>query len=287
MRIGLSLLTARPYGWGDLRDAAVSAEDAGFDSLWVPDHIERTFGENLMVMYEAVGMLGAIAESTERVSIGASVHNAVWKHPVHIVHAVATLSEVSGGRAILGIGSGGGHYEQRFVDAPMDYPFSRFKEAVEIIRPLLDGQEVTYNGRFWKTTGARIKGVDTQHIPLMIAAQGPKSIDLAFKHGDIWNAVELSGTPNPSELTERIGAADQASATQGRRLERSVDLMVSPVRMPGMDAIEFITGSTGQIIEALARFAEAGFDEVHCYGPAPSAIGDDSWRTIIDAVHSL
>lgn len=154
MRIGLALLTARPDGWRELRDAAVSVEDAGFDSLWVPDHIERTFGESVLSMYEAVGMLGAIDESTTRVTIGASVHNAVWKHPVHIVHAASTLAEISGGRFILGIGSGGRHYEYGFVDAPLDHPFSRFSEAVRIIRSLLDGEEVTYRGEYWKTTEA-------------------------------------------------------------------------------------------------------------------------------------
>jgi len=130
MRIGLELLTARPYSWRELRDATVSVEDAGFDSVFVPDHIERTYGESVLSMYEAVGMLGAMAEATTRIVIGASVHNAAWKHPVHLVHAATTLAEISEGRFILGVGSGGRRYEYGFVDAPVDYPFSRFSEAV-------------------------------------------------------------------------------------------------------------------------------------------------------------
>ena len=265
----------------------MSVDEAGFDSLWVPDHIERTFGDHTLVMYEAGGMLAAIAEATESVSIGASVFNAAWKHPVHLVHSVATLAEISGGRAILGIGSGGRHYEHGFVNAPTDYPFSRFEESVEIVRRLLDGEEVTYDGRFWETAQASIKTVDNHRIPLMIAAQGPKSIDLAFKHADIWNAVDLSGTPNPSQLADRIAAADTAAATHGRAVKRSVDLMLSPVPTPGMDDVPIITGSTGEIIESLATFAEAGFDEVHCYGPSPAEVGGNSWQTIVEAVHTF
>jgi alkanesulfonate monooxygenase SsuD/methylene tetrahydromethanopterin reductase-like flavin-dependent oxidoreductase (luciferase family) len=121
----------------------------------------------------------------------------------------------------------------------------------------------------------------------MIAAQGPKSIDLAFKHGDIWNAVDLSGTPDPSQLAERISVADTASAAHERSVQRSVDLMVSPVPLPGMSDVGIITGSAGEIVKALARFVEAGFNEVHCYGPAPSEIGDATWRTIVDAVHTF
>ena len=288
LRIGLELLTARPDGWRQLRDAAVSVEDAGFDSVWVPDHIERTFfSEHVLSMYEAVGMLGAIAESTTHVAIGASVHNAVWRHPVHIVHAASTLAEISDGRFVLGIGSGGRHYEYGFVDAPLDHPYSRFAEAVEIIRPLLDGEEVTYRGRFWKTFEARVAGVEKHRIPLMIAAQGPKAIDLAFRYGDEWNAVDLSGIPDTSRLNERIAAADQASVAHQRSPRRSVDLMVSPGPTPGMENIPAITGSTAEMVEALARFSEAGFDEVHCYGPAPSVLGTDAWRPIIEAVHAM
>ena len=287
MRIGVGLLIARSYGWRELRDASVSVEDAGFDSLWVPDHIERDFGASRVSLYESVGVLGAIAEATTRVTLGASVHNAAWKHPVHLVHAAATLSEISEGRAVLGIGAGGRLPEYGFVDAPTDHPFSRFAEAVQIIRPLLDGEEVTYEGRFWKTTGTRIEGIDKYRIPLLIAAQGPKSIGLAFEYGDIWNAVELSGTPNPSEAETRIALADEASVLDGRSPLRSVSLMVSPVPIPGMEDANIITGSTDEIIETLASFAKAGFDEVLCYGPAPSTIGNDAWRPIVEAAHAL
>lgn len=184
LRVGLSLLTARHSGWNELRDAAKSVEDVGFDSLWVPDHIERIFGERVISFHESVVMLGAIAECTERISIGASVHNAAWRHPVHLVHAAATLAEVSGGRFILGVGSGGRHYEDGFVDAPLDHPYSRFAESVKIVRSLLDGNEVTYEGRFWKTFESRVTGVTDHPIPLMIAGSGPKSIDLAMRYGD-------------------------------------------------------------------------------------------------------
>ena len=287
MQIGLGLLNARPYGWSELRDAAVSVEDTGFDSVWVPDHIERIFGDMVLSMYDAVSMLGAIAEATTRIALGASVHNAVWKHPAHIVHAASTLAEISGGRFILGIGAGGRHYEYGFVDAPMDHAFSRFSEAVEIIRSLLDGEEVTFEGRFWKTTEARIAGVEKHRIPLMIAAQGPKSVDLAFRYGDEWNAVDLSGMPDTSQLAASIAGANRAQSDHKRSLKRSVDLMISPVPMPGMNSIDMISGNTGEIVEAIHRFSEAGFDEVHCYGPAPSTIGSDVWRPIVEAVHAL
>ena len=104
----------------------------------------------------------------------------------------------------------------------------------------------------------------------------------------------MSGTPpiyqehqNISQLTEQITTANQAAANQGRSLTRSVDLMVSPVPIPGMDDINTISGSTSEVVEVLNRFSDAGFAEVHCYGPAPSTIRSDAWRPIIEAVHSL
>ncbi|MEN8240101.1 MAG: LLM class flavin-dependent oxidoreductase [Actinomycetota bacterium] len=287
MKIGLSLLTEHRYGWSQLRDAAMSVEDVGFDSLWVPDHIERPFDDATMSMYEAVSLLGAIAECTERVSFGAAVHNAAWRHPLHLVHMAVALAEISGGRFVLAVGAGGRHYEYSFVDAPVDHPYSRFVEAIEIMRALLDGETVTYEGRFWRTFEGRVAGVEDHAIPLTIAANGRKSIDLAFRLGDEWNVVDLSGTPDASMLADRITSADAAAMSSGREIARSVDLLVSPVPMPVMPEVPVITGSPGEMIEALGRFAEAGFDAVNCYGPSPAEVGATAWQQIVDAVHAL
>ncbi|MEN8041437.1 MAG: LLM class flavin-dependent oxidoreductase [Actinomycetota bacterium] len=287
LRIGLSVLTARPSSWGELRDAVVSVEDVGFDSVWVPDHIEKDLGGRTMSFYNSTVMLGAIAEATHHVVIGALVNNAAWHHPFRLVHGAAALAEISNDRFALSVGAGSGLGEYGLVDAPTDHAYSRFAESVKIMRRLLDGEEVTDEGRFWRTTGARVTGIEQYRIPLVVGATGPRSIDLAFRYGDEWNTFDLSGTPVPSVLADRISAADAAQTEHHRQVRRSVDLMVSPAPMPGMEHVPTISGTPDDIVESLTSFHDAGFDEIHCYGPPPSVVGEVLWRPIIDGVHDL
>ncbi|HZD21914.1 MAG TPA: LLM class flavin-dependent oxidoreductase [Acidimicrobiia bacterium] len=288
MRIGLELLTAHPFGWMELRQAAISVEEAGFDSLWVPDHIEKDLGGETMAFYDVVAMLGGIAEITSRVSIGASVHNAALRHPFRLAHAALTLDEMSSGRFVLGIGAGSRGYEYGYVGGSTDHGFSRFTESVEIVASLLKGGEVTFEGRFWRTNEARVMGIEARDVPLMIGATGRRTIDLAFRWGDEWNTVEIA-EPTPENLAERVALADKAAAQYQRSVRRSIDLMVSPVPAwghPHIPALPAITGSPEQIAESLLAFADIGFDEVHCYGPAPYQAGSAAWLRIIDLLHA-
>lgn len=288
MRIGLELLTAHPFEWRELRQAAISVEEAGFDSLWVPDHIEKDLGGQTMAFYDAVAMLGGVAEVTSRVSIGASVHNAALRHPFRLAQAALTLDEMSNGRFVLGIGAGSRGYEYGYVGGSTDHGFSRFAESVEIVASLVRGGEATFEGRFWRVNEARIIGIESRDIPLMIGASGPRSIDLAFRWGDEWNTVEIA-EPTPENLAERVALADQAAAQYQRNIRRSVDLMVSPVPAwghPRIPSLPTITGSPEQIAESLLAFADIGFDEVHCYGPAPYQAGNAAWLRIIDLLHA-
>lgn len=148
MRIGLELLTASPFGWSELRDAAVSLEDVGFDSVWVPDHIEKEMNGQTYPFFESIALLGGIADATTRIKIGASVHNAALRHPFQLAHAAVTLDEISSGRLILGVGAGGGGYEHRFLGQPTGSRFPKFAESVEVLAGLLDGSEVDFDGPF-------------------------------------------------------------------------------------------------------------------------------------------
>lgn len=287
MRVGLELLTAQPYSWRELRDAARSVEDVGFDSLWVPDHMEKELGGEETAFYDAIAMLGGLADATSRVTLGASVHNAALRHPFRLAHAAVTLDEISGGRFVLGIGAGGGGYEYRHLDVDRRFGFSRLAESLQIVAPLLRGEEVSFRGRFFACDQARLLTAPDHTIPLMIGAASPRTIDLAFGWGDEWNTVELR-RPVVDALADRVALANEAAAKHQRPVRRSVDLMVAPTagtaaRLPELAAI---TGEPEEIAATLLGFASLGFDEVHCYGPAPSQEGGDGWAAIIDQVHA-
>lgn len=282
MQIGLELLTAHPFSWSGLRDAARSVEDCGFDSVWVPDHMEKELGGETMAFYDAISMLGGMAEVTNRVTIGASVHNAALRPPFRLAQAAVTLDEMSDGRFVLGIGAGGRGYEYRHLDADTRFGFSRLAESTQILAGLLQGHRVSFTGRFWSCDQARLLTAADRAIPLMIGAAGPKTIDLAFRWGDEWNTVELVD-PTLENLAGRVALADEAAARHQRPVRRSLDVMVAPTaHARSLLPDSAITGSPAQIAEALLGFHQLGFDEVHCYGPAPSQDGGDGWDTILD-----
>jgi len=287
LRIGLELLTAHPSSWLELRDAARSVEDVGFDSLWVPDHMEKELGGETTAFNDAIAMLGGLADVTSRVAIGASVHNAALRHPFRLAHAAVTLDEISEGRFVLGIGAGGGGYEYRHLDVGRGFGYSRLAESVRIVASLLQGEEVSFRARFFSCDQARLLTAPDHTIPLMIGAASPRTIDLAFRWGDEWNTFELRN-PTVGNLAERVALADQAAARQQRVVRRSVDLMVAPGAQPTspLKGLVAITGEPAEIAETLLGFADLGFDEVHCYGPAPSQEGGQGWSAIIERLHA-
>lgn len=287
MRIGLELLAARPLGWHELRDAAVSVEDAGFDSVWVPDHIEKVMNGQVYQFFDSIALLGAIGAATTQIKIGASVHNAALRHPFQLAHAAVTLDEITDGRFVLGVGAGAGGYEHRFLGESEKPKFSKFSESLEVLTSLLKGREVDLQGRHWQLDGARLAHAEKRRIPLMVGARGRKTIDLAFQWGDEWNTFELAD-PSPETLMDRTALADAAEERHQRHIPRSLDVMVSfdtsdrDTRIPMLPAV---TGDPGDVAEQLLAFSELGFDEVHCYGPAPSQAGEEDWIKVVDILH--
>lgn len=283
----MELLTARPFGWSDLRDAVASVEDVGFDSVWVPDHIEKEMSGQTYPFFESIALLGGIAEATTRIGIGASVHNAALRHPFQLAHSAVTLDEISDGRLILGVGAGAGGYEHGFLGEPTESRFSRFSESLQVLTSLLKGEEVDFQGEHWRLEGARLLEAGGRRIPLMVGARGPKTIDLAFRLGDEWNTFELAD-PRPESLRDRVALADAAERRIERRIRRSLDVMVSfdgSTRNPGLPPLPAITGEAQEVAEQLLEFADLGFDEVHCYGAAPSQPGGEGWEIVVETLH--
>lgn len=286
MRIGLELLTAHPFAWSELRDGARSVEDVGFDSVWVPDHMEKELGGQTMAFYDAISMLGGLAEATSRVTIGASVHNASLRHPFRLAHAAVTLDEMSNGRFVLGVGAGGRGYEYRHVDTETRFGYSRLAESTQILAGLLQGDRVSFTGRFWSCKQARLLTAADHAIPLMIGAASPKTIDLAFRWGDEWNTAEIAN-PTVENLAARVELADEAAARHQRPVRWSLDVMVAPTaHARSLLPDSAISGSPDQIAEALLGFHQLGFDEIHCYGPAPSDEGGQGWDMILDRLRA-
>lgn len=175
---------------GRLVEAARVAEQSGFDGVWVYDHISgRTLGG--ASISDPWPLLGAIAVSTDRVSLGPLVVNATIRHPAHIAVAAATLQGLSAGRFVLGLGAGAG-FRSSFAEEltmvgiePEQAAVRRAKvsEAIEVIRRLWTGGG-GFEGEQYSLRDAEGFAVPQPIPPIVVGANGPKMCRIAGAQGD-------------------------------------------------------------------------------------------------------
>jgi alkanesulfonate monooxygenase SsuD/methylene tetrahydromethanopterin reductase-like flavin-dependent oxidoreductase (luciferase family) len=156
LRVGIQLPEVeRDVRWTEYVAMARAAEAAGFDSMWLGDHLlYRGDGRPERGPWEAWTLLSALAAVTEWIELGPLVACLAFHPPGVIAKMAATVDEVSGGRLILGVGAGWSEPEFRAFGIPFDHRASRFEESFEIIRTLLSGERVTLEGRFWSAEDA-------------------------------------------------------------------------------------------------------------------------------------
>lgn len=199
----------------DLVGHAVLAEEAGFDFLVVSEHF-HPWVDDLGASGYAFTTLGAIAQATDHVGLVTGVTTPLFRyHPAVVAQAAATIDRISGGRFNLGVGTG-----ENLNEGPLGYPFpkyaeraARMAEALVIMRTLLNGEKLTYDGEFYRTDRAKLYSPPVGAVPIWMAAGGPKSATLAAQHADgIITSVKV-----PAETEERvIGPSRTAAAELGK-----------------------------------------------------------------------
>ncbi len=178
------------------------AEDVGVDYVWITDHYNN---RNVYIT------LTLIACETNRVKLGPGVTNPYVINPCWTASAVATLSEVSGGRATLGIGAGD-KATLEGIGVNWSKPLTTMREAVTIIRKLLNGEKVSFEGRVFKVKSAKLNYKVEHKIPIYIGAQGPKMLELA---GEIGDGVLINAS-NPKDFEIAIPKIKAGAEKAGR-----------------------------------------------------------------------
>ena len=156
---------------------AQAAEEVGFDSIWLGDHLlYRGDGREERGPWEAWTLLAALAAVTERVRLGPLVACASFHPPGLIAKMAATVDEISGGRFVLGLGAGSVEIEHTIFGLPVERRVSRFAESFEIVRRLLAGERVTFDGRYWSADDAVLLPEPARRVPLMAGSIGPRML---------------------------------------------------------------------------------------------------------------
>jgi probable F420-dependent oxidoreductase len=271
LRIGIQLPEVeRIVRWPELRAIAVAAEEAGFDSLWVGDHLlYRNDGRPERGPHECWSTLAAVAAVTSRVEIGPLVACASFHPPAVLAKQAAAVQEVSGGRLMLGLGAGWNEPDYTAFGLPFDHRVSRFCEAFQIIAPLVRGERVTFHGEYFTVDDSVLLPLLQNPIPLMVGSNGPRMLAATLREVAAWNTWYASYGNEPAKLGALIQEIEEAARSVGRdprTLRRSVCVLVrtdpASTERPLGEELPPVEGSPSEIVAQLARFAAAGADEI-------------------------
>jgi probable F420-dependent oxidoreductase len=209
----------RPFRFGyqvthgsavELRSQARAAEEAGFDVIHSYDHVVDG--------WSPLAPLLAVAECTTRIRVCPLVLNNDFHHPVHLARELASIDHLSGGRLEVGIGAGHSFDEYAAIGHPFDPPpirKARLSEAVEVLRMLLDGDEVTFNGDHYQLNGVRTLRSFQEHVPLLVGVNGKQALAHAARHADIIGLTMLGRTLEDGQRHEARWQSERLDATVG------------------------------------------------------------------------
>jgi G6PDH family F420-dependent oxidoreductase len=190
-RFGYTLMTEQS-GPKDLVRYAVAAERVGFDFEVASDHYSPWLMSQGHAPY-AWSVLGAVAQATERVDLATYITCPTMRyHPAVVAQKAATMSLLSDGRFLLGLGSGENLNEHVVGEGwpPVDQRQDMLEEAVQIIRELFTGDLITWEGNHFRVDSARLWDVPDGGVPIGMAVSGDKSMERLAPHGDHLIAIE-------------------------------------------------------------------------------------------------
>jgi probable F420-dependent oxidoreductase len=247
-RFGIQVYTATTAA--EWVDKARRAEDLGYATLTMPDHIGNHFAFVPAVM--------AVAAVTRRLHVGSFVVNNDFRHPALLANEAATADLLTGGRFLLGLGAGWQQAEYDALGLPFDPPatrIARLEESVQLIKRLFDPEPVTFHGRYYQVTDLTgfPRPIQQPRPPILIGGGGRRILTLAAREADIVGLNQRlvgSGQVDLTSMTaaataEKVAWVRQAAGERLPHLELNLQLhhvVVTDNRQAGVEAVARETG---------------------------------------------
>jgi len=287
MRFGITILPQD--SWRDARRKWQAAEHYGFDHAWTYDHLSwRTLADQ--PWQATVPTLAAAAAVTSEIMLGTFVASPNFRHPVTFAKEIATIDDISDGRFVLGIGSGGTGFDA-FVLGQSEYTpaerHARFAEFVAGLDVLLRHEEpgaggVSFRGDWYTAHDARMVGRPAQNprVPFVIAANGPRGLGIVAEHGAGWVTTGPDGATGDDwwagvgRLVDRLETQADAAGRDPQTIDRYLS-----IDSGGSYSLQ----SVGAFEEAVGRAAELGFTDVISHWPRADGVYAGS-EDVLDAV---
>lgn len=272
LKIGVQLPEVeRRVPWPELIAMTQAAERVGFDSAWLGDHLIYDLPDGTprgpWEVYTSVAALSAV---TERLQLGTLVSSLGFHDPAMIAKMSATIDAISGGRFVLGVGSGWNEREYRAYGLPFDRRVDRFEEAFGLLRRLLAGETVTHSGTYYSLDRCVIDPPPTRAggPVLMLGSNSPRMASIGLPHVDSWNVWWSIFGNTPEGFAEVVTDMRARTAASGRNPDEVEATACVYVQVPGgvgrtmgdpsMARIAPLRGSPQELADQLAAFGEAG-----------------------------
>jgi len=193
IRVGLKL-SQQQFALAQQQEAWRMVDEAGFDHLWLFDHLVAIHAEGPTPVFDGWTMLASVAEHTKRVHLGLNVTGNLYRHPGLLAKIAVTVDHLSGGRLEMGIGAGWN--ESEFTSYGMPFPRSareridRLDEACQVLKKLWTEPRASFDGRYYQLRDAicEPKPLSRPHPPLWVGGNGPKrTLRVAAERADVWS----------------------------------------------------------------------------------------------------
>ena len=260
MKVGL---TAYDVHAREFIDLAAAADEAGFSSLWLGEHVVLPLGYSTAhptkqqpgqqhhtgpivdpdtELVDPLVQLGAAAAVTSRIELATGIFILPLRHPLAVARSACTVQELAAGRFVFGLGMGWLEEEFTVLDVPFAERVTRFEESIEVLKLAWRSGEVKHEGRHFSISGVQVTKRVTE-IPIMLGGNAEKALRRAVRLGDGWFS---SGTP-PFEESLRLRSELQRLRAESDRADEPFKLVF---RMEGADPA------------TARRYADEGFEEV-------------------------
>jgi probable F420-dependent oxidoreductase len=264
MKFGLILPTNLPQASVDgIRQAALLAEEVGYDTLWTTDHVMlgRSAQAPYHSIFEAVSTLAWLAGITTKAKLGVSVLVLGQRHPVVVAKEIATIDRISGGRVILGVGTGWHEPEFEYLNVDFHQRGRILDESILILRQLWTEPEKAFRGSFFRFENQTFAPPPAQYggPPILVGGLSERALQRAAAYGDGWHASRIS----PEQFQ---ASADTLSRLNGsRKLPLSLRMNLTTQR--GRHADErggrfVMGGSDSEVLDDVRRYQDAGCSHI-------------------------
>lgn len=229
MRFGLDV-AQHQLTWEEILSRVRFAEEVGFEGAWVFDHFSALYADPAGPCLEGWTLLAALAAQTERIRLGTLVTGISHRHPSVLATEIVTVDHVSGGRVECGVGAAWNEREHQSLGIPfpsVKERMERLEEAIQVLRLLLSGERVSFEGKHYRLDRARYRPrpVQQPYPPVWIGANGRQlGLPLVGRQADVWHGF-------PDHYQQKWEVVRRAAEGAGRdpdSIIRASDLPISP-----------------------------------------------------------